>query len=1002
MSEAERLFFKSEKIKIPFPAVPLQADSGYQMVFAKPANVNVIGSYALRTVSKAAAPLEIDLLVTMPSSIFQPKDYLNVRYFHKRAYYLACIAAGLQSSHDLPLDLHFDCHHGNPLLPVLVAKSPKHQKTKQPSIDVRIHMACPSGVFPAVKLLPTKNCVRSRKGQDGITTAKEIPTPFYNGSVLNDVLTVQYLQLQHEEAKHCTAFRDACILGRVWLRQRGFSSKIQDGGFGNFEWAALTALLLQSGGPKDLPLFSRGYSSYQLFKAALQYLAMRDLAKSPHSMGPGASAVLKNYPGPQFLDNTRQHNLLFKMTIWSYNLLRREAASSVAALSDSRFDQFDATFVIKSSDPICRYDSLVEVNLPPLDIKDMDLRIPAAVQAQKAHTVLVRALSDRVSLIAIHQPALQSWPISSQRAETTQGTLGFIFDSVQIGRTIDRGPSADDPKAASDFQKFWGEKAELRRFRDGSIQESLVWNQDPKQTIFRMIVTYILGKHLGQDFLEQCKFFPSESSLLQNPLGAEQALAPFQSIMNAFKEMDREVRGLEDMPLYSTAILPADPQLSYTSISSPFGSNLSRMSNPAEVMLQFEGSARWPEDMDAIQRTKAAFLLKIADLIEEKLDGVQCRVGLENQDSPLKNQSFLDIFYPNGAVFRLRIHYDREELLLERALKDKFLTSQAKLETASALAGYKRVFLRQPAHCQALQGLATRFPAFSPSVRLVKKWFSSHLLSAHFLPALIELFVANTFTNPYPWSAPTSANVGLFRTLSLLSRWDWQNEPWICDLSSAGMSESEIASIVTRYEAWRKIDPLLNRVVLFAASSADIDGTTWTDHARPPKVVAGRMTALARAASKMVKEQESHLDIDSLFFSGLDDYDVLIHLNPKYAGDSDKKRKSQEFKNLQVNGNGQSIEDAAFHPLKVFIEDLQQTYEDVLVFFYDQNSPEVIGGLWNPQTKRSWKLKLGYSSIPIDVEHSQIDMNREGILGEIAALGGDLISKIHTQKKTPA
>ena len=40
---------------------------------------------------------------------------------------------------------------------------------------------------------------------------------------------------------------------------------------------------------------------------------------------------------------------------------------------------------------------------------------------------------------------------------------------------------------------------------------------------------------------------------------------------------------------------------------------------PADVILQFEGSGRWPDDLVAIQRTKIAFLLKINDMLQEML-----------------------------------------------------------------------------------------------------------------------------------------------------------------------------------------------------------------------------------------------------------------------------------------------------------------------------------------------------------------------------------------------
>lgn len=112
---------KSHKINIPFPDPKPDKNVAYKLSYAPPSNINVIGSYALKTMTKTDDKLEVDLVVTMPASIFQEKDYLNYRYFYKRAYYLACIAAELQSSMGDLLDLKFGYLGGNNLQPVLVA-----------------------------------------------------------------------------------------------------------------------------------------------------------------------------------------------------------------------------------------------------------------------------------------------------------------------------------------------------------------------------------------------------------------------------------------------------------------------------------------------------------------------------------------------------------------------------------------------------------------------------------------------------------------------------------------------------------------------------------------------------------------------------------------------------------------------------------------------------------------------------------------------------------------
>ena len=69
--------------------------------------------------------------------------------------------------------------------------------------------------------------------------------------------------------------------------------------------------------------------------------------------------------------------------------------------------------------------------------------------------------------------------------------VGLILDTEHAFRLVDHGPAADntDSEAARQFRDLWGDKAELRRFKDGSITESVVWevkNADERATQGRL------------------------------------------------------------------------------------------------------------------------------------------------------------------------------------------------------------------------------------------------------------------------------------------------------------------------------------------------------------------------------------------------------------------------------------------------------------------------------------------------------------------------------------
>lgn len=1016
--EAEAALRKQENIVIPFPNPRPATNANYKLEYARPAHINPVGSFPLNLGTRAGDDIVIDLMVSMPAEIFQDKDYLNHRYFYKRAYYLSCLAAGIHANKEEKFKLSFENLHGNQLLPVLAIEFPRetHMRHSLPgkSFKVVIMPSVAEEQFPIEKLSPMKNCVRPKDTKDGVSPGEAlVPTPFYNASLRTDCLITSYLKLQYTASKQFEAYKDACTLGRIWLRQRGLSGHIQSGGFGNFEWSILIALLLHGGGPNDKPAFSTGYSSYQLYKATLQFLATRDLVKAPQVVGGKIPELFDRDGTPMLFDAERGINVLFKMKSWSYKLLQYEAKASLAMLGDSTFEHFDEAFILKSDRALLRYDVVVEL---PWSRTPHD----NANGLPELYSALVEGLSDRVKLIHVAAPEAKPWSISSKTGSSDKCSIliSFVLDPANAHRLIDHGPAAEEKAEAAQFRKFWGDKAELRRFRDGSILETVIWpaKDESGNTVIRQVLSFILERQCGKKAVEAMRYGGDVDAEMLPHLSSSSTTAsttPFQPMMEAFRILEQDLRSLDDMPLQIRHLLASDPYLSYSSVDIPFIPHTT-MTRPAEVILQFEGSSRWPDDLDAIQRTKMAFFLKIASLLEASSESIRARVGLENTDTPLLNQSFLDVHYIGdisskkyGAAFRIRIHHDRELTLLERQLKGKSLSQAERQEVAFAIATHKRVFLKEPAHTQAIQTLATRFPAFSGTTRLLTHWISSHRLSNHISPYLISTLAARAFTNPAPWMPASSPQAGFYRTLLSLSRWDWRAEPWITDLGSE-MRAPDVAVLNTRFEAWRKIDPALNRVVVFAGTNVDAEGNTWTDLGRPAKVVAGRLVALAKAAVGVVTEKSVHLAPGQLFHSDLGDYDFVIHLDKGLARPRKPSASRSGYKNLQLQNaqNGEDVVATAsigFRPAVLFLADFERVFGQAVLFFHnDEQGADVIAGLWNPACEeRGWKLALGYSSVPRNGEKNGFvaRLNKEGILSEIARLGGELVRRIEVKSQ---
>lgn len=356
LSETEQLFAGKKKTNvIPFPDPKPPKDVKYKFGFVKPDYITVLGSYSLHTAVKQPEGVGIDLYVNMPSDLFQAKDYLNYRYIHKRAFYLACLAMELQDvlpkKLDKPMEISYAYLNEDLLRPV-IELSPKQSSKK---FSIRIIPGTSSKTFENRKLGPDRNCVRL----DREDTSTLPPTVFYNSSVLSDTSYRAYSEFLHRAKKSSDGFTEACILGRLWLRQRGFGSSIREGGFGHFEWAMLMASLLNgSGGQRVL---MAGYSSYQLFKATLKFLSTQKSLNVSFGSESATKANDKNldfFTAPaKLFDRDLKLNVLCKVSGWSFNILKHEAAVTSDLLTDVVKDRFDSVLLKNISNPNLRFDT---------------------------------------------------------------------------------------------------------------------------------------------------------------------------------------------------------------------------------------------------------------------------------------------------------------------------------------------------------------------------------------------------------------------------------------------------------------------------------------------------------------------------------------------------------------------------------------------------------------------------------------------------------------------
>ncbi|KAK0611553.1 Nrap protein [Immersiella caudata] len=1033
--EAALRLEKKHRVQVPFPEPRPPKDCNYKAAFAKLTQFNVVGSYVSKTMVRTQKDHAIDMIFVVPAELLQEKDFLDLRYFYKRAYVLAVVAASLKKKYGADADLSFEHLNGNPLCPILSLR-PKDKETQDlQNYRIRIIPCSPDGFFPKSKLHLGACLTRKADEKESAPPAK--PTPFYNSTLVAEGCSLAYLKTIRQIEKKCASFKDACILGRIWLQQRGFGGAVSHGGFGHFEWALVLALLLKGGGDgRGDAVLSTSLKSTQLFKAVVQFLSVTNFAEKPYVLGKGDLEAPSD-SGPVIYDADRQLNIAFKMSPWSAAALHQQAKWTRSLLNDGTVDQFSPTFILKTDFPLYSFDLVARLNhYGSFDqAAEVDSRGKVWQFGSKVYRILKRALQDkelgeRARLIHIRTPESSPWPLDERpkKKKSAGVEIGILFNPENMARTVDRGPTAgpnaEEREECARFRGFWGGRAELRRFEGDTIRETVIWNSKSPVELCEEIMRYILNLHLRIGVMDEDMTF--YGGAIQDLLPLEPTdSAVFNATKKAFADFEKDIRELEDLPLHVRRLAPICPELRHASVKlPPLGPNKSAP-RPLDTVVSFEASGKWPESLAAIQRTKVAFLLMIGSLLEKSKEGkVRTLVGLEDAKCEIQNLAFLDVLYESGPSFRLRIHSDLEETLLERQVKDKTQEQHVRTRATALLATLRRFHTHLPFHSQTISTFVTRFPALSPTIRLLKQWFNGHKLSYHFTDDFVELVALNVFFSPYPWDAPSSANTGFFRALLFLSRWDWRSEPLVLD-TSGDMSQVDRAAIETRMEAWRKIDPMMNHTVLFVATSHDTTGLAYTSSegfVKPSKVVAARMTALAKSACQVVREEGVELEPRRLFVPTLKDYDIILHLNSKAAKGTQKtypsngsegvdgeRERHSKFKNLDER-TGKELLPLAQHPAEVLLDHLSAAYSGPLVFFRGALEDMTIGAIWNPQVqKKKFRVNLPASYKPGAVASAQesddddeeravdVDLNKEGILAEIARIGGDVIERIEVK-----
>ncbi|CAE6501093.1 unnamed protein product [Rhizoctonia solani] len=1037
-----------KRTAVPYPAPLPSQDSQWTISFERPSNIQLVGSWAngVSVRGNDHTGFSVDVAVEMPSSLFREKDYLNARYFHQRAYYLAVIASSLTAkgnslgltTDDLAYEsLEHDIRRTTLVISPTKDSTSELSRSKSP-LSIRIIPILPlNHPLSERHLGPGRVCIRT----SGISDLDPTPTPLYNNSALLGTTPTSHLLLIHNAKTQIPAFGDTLALLRVWANQRGYGTGaghrsgdtaqlarcVRGFGFLGAWWGAVIVYLVLGGkqvkGVKKQARIGRGLSSYQLFRAVLDFLAKHDFAATPIFLGesPFELADWKEYHDAIFVDGTGKYNMLAGVPLESLELLRLDAQASLSLLDEASDEAFESVFLHDLRNPRLRFDYSLRVPLDGAKSKVETLgntlewasRTNALI-SQLTATVR-KALGTRVKACAVLQPAptlrslSQSCPNSVPFIE-----LGLVLDQTEAPRLVDYGPPADDSAGSEVFRAFWGPKSELRRFKDGRILESVVWevsHPDERAHIPGRLIRHILQFHFGIEIepvqptvYDEVVRLPSSAVKLYSSVAEN--LMTFRPSQTAFDTIVRQIKAAEDLPLALVTASPISPYLRGTSVFYPWPMDLARYGSlpesikyipPMDAILQLEKSARWPDDLAAIQKLKLAFFVGIADALRAQDPQIRTSVALDPDATELDvhDNCSLEVVTPAGFAFRFRIYHDREKTLLDAAKAD------GDPRVGGALRLHETRFLYLPRHHAAVAALSHRFPSYAPTVRLVVRWLGAHLVLTHVSHPLIELIVAREFLKP--GRAPTSVPTAFARVVQTLVEWRWREEPLAVPLYSALDEQgSKDYKKLTRdaeeaCRALRREDPTLGRGAWVVSTEEDVQGLRWGS---PRPIVAARVQQIAKATLEHILSSE--VAEKTIFLHPLTDYDFVIRLNPSVlprygeniTADESVWTASRGF----ANNRGDATPLVGFDPAAEYLADLQCAFGHVTLFFHDPHGGDIIAGLWDPKLTTQvtpFKVMLGYTTKL--TEEGKVVFNKQAAIAEMKIMGEGIVRSIETK-----
>ncbi|KFM82766.1 Nucleolar protein 6, partial [Stegodyphus mimosarum] len=636
----------------------------------------------------------------------------------------------------------------------------------------------------------------------------------------------------------------------------------------------------------------------------------------------------------------------------------------------------------------------------------------------KICSILKKGLGSRILLLDILKAAHTPWEVSEPPPSPNAGqvTVGLLLNPDVPLNNLEKGPSADDP-AAKEFQSFWGSRSEMRRFQDGTIREAVYWpaiTVADKRNVFFSMIKDILKRHIDAEGKDIAVVGTEVDCALHLPARIFSEFEPYGTgeeahikLMQSFNSLSRQLRSLQGLPLLIASMQGTSPAFRSSEVFPPLSAeytiekkicfisdNIMKLKENSpkappyvptlKVILNLEGSGKWPNDVDALKRVKAAFYIKIAELVKSQCSLVS-----------VPFVTHVDIF-KDGYVFRLEIACHKEIYLMKQIRMPDGLFKIKETKESHDLEVSTEVL---PKLNSVLHGLHQQHNTYGTACRLAKRWASAQMKHGYIHDIAIELIMACVYVHPEPYTCPCSPQVAFSRFLSLLISHDWNLNPLIVNLNHE-LQRKEIEEIHAEFTSQRSTLP-----AVVIPTPLDKRGNMWTKNA-PTALILKRIRILATATLETMEKilnSPKNEDIKVIFRPPLQSYDVLIYLKRKeiprlcQAVDVLPSDELPVYKPYQHNDD-EIYPVVDYDPVQKYLEELRQNFHEFAHFLYDRYGGDFIAVVWKKSAFTPRNFTVSHvNNRTVHQDGVSIVPDVETILEDFRLLGSGLVKEIVKQ-----